>query len=125
MASTRRRAAPSVEITAARAARLHRLVLLLRDKPQTRAYLCRQLGLDVRTFYRDLDLLRSWGLGLPLREQRYTLELEWPAVYALLPFPDPRLSLAEAQQLAAGRTAAHRKLKALLAEITAAPARAR
>jgi hypothetical protein len=35
-----------------------------------------------------------------------------------LPFPDPHLTLGEAQQLAKGRSAAHGKLKKQIADIT-------
>jgi predicted DNA-binding transcriptional regulator YafY len=105
------------DVTSQRAGRLHRLVLLLAAGPQTRDYLCGQLRLDVRTFYRDLDLLRSWGIDVPLRQRRYELDMDLPAVYDLLPFPDPHLSLADALVLANGSTAAHRKLKALVAAI--------
>ncbi|MBL8798878.1 MAG: hypothetical protein JNM56_33650 [Planctomycetia bacterium] len=101
-------------VTAARAARLHRLVLLLSERPQTRDMLRKQLKVDVRDFYRDLNLLREWGIEVPLRNRHYELDMPLTSAYARLPFPDPHLSVAEAQQLAQGRTAAHRKLKALV-----------
>lgn len=104
-------------VTAARAARLHRLVLLLGRKPQTREMLRQQLGVDVRDFYRDLNLLREWGIEVPLRNRHYELSVPLESAYTRLPFPDPHLSVAEALQLAAGRTAAHRKLKAMVRQV--------
>jgi hypothetical protein len=104
-------------VTPERAARLLRLVMLVQAKPQTRSFLCRQLHEDVRSFYRDLDLLRSWGISLPLHDRRYELRMRTEAVYRRVPFPDPHLSLAEAIELAKGRTPAHRKLKKLLDRI--------
>lgn len=108
-------------VTAERAARLYRLLQLLRKGPQTRELLTRRLGRDVRSFYRDLWLLRGAGIDLPLREGRYYLDEDVDAAIARLPFPDPVLTLGEAQQLAKGRGPAHRKLRAQLEQITAAP----
>ena len=73
MARKRNAIAPAVEVTSARAARLHQLVVLLRSGPQTRPFLCKKLGLDVRTFYRDLDLLRSWIESSPTFSMREKL----------------------------------------------------
>lgn len=105
-------------VTAERAARLYRLLRLLAKGPQTRAALMRRLRLDVRGFYRDLELLRAAGIDLPLQKRRYALAGPVEQVISRLPFPDPRLTLAEAVQLSKGRTAAHRKLRAQITEIT-------
>jgi biotin operon repressor len=104
-------------VTAERAARLYRLLQLLGRSPQTREALTRRLKLDVRGFYRDLELLRAAGIDVPLREGRYTLTAKPEDAVARLPFPDPRLMLGEARQLARGRTAVHRKLKELIDRI--------
>jgi len=104
-------------VTADRAARLYRLLKLLDAAPQSRDRLIRRLKFDVRGFYRDLELLRAAGIELPLVNGRYTLQETVHDVYVRLPFPDPGLTLGEAQQLARGRTAAHRKLKAQIQQI--------
>ena len=104
-------------VTPERAHRLCRLLQRLDAGPQTRATLTRQLRLDVRGFYRDLELLRSAGIAVTLREGRYTLDEDVAAAIARLPFPDPHLTLGEAQQLGKGRTAAHRKLQEQIQEI--------
>lgn len=104
-------------VTAERAARLYRLLKHLAGRPQTRATLMRRLRLDVRGFYRDLELLRSAGIDLPLTKGRYSLAEDVDDVIARLPFPDPRLTLAEAVQLSKGRTAVHKKLRAQIAMI--------
>jgi hypothetical protein len=104
-------------VTAERAARLYRLLHLLGGGPQTRAALTRRLRLDVRGFYRDLELLRSAGIVVPLADGRYTLDEPAADAAARLPFPDPRLTLGEATLLAKGRTRAHRKLKEQIAQI--------
>ncbi|GIW81298.1 MAG: hypothetical protein KatS3mg105_3105 [Gemmatales bacterium] len=117
----RKRATPKSSVaktvTAERAARLYRLLTLLASGPQTRTTLIRKLRLDVRGFYRDLGLLRSCGIDLPLIKHRYHLAENIEQASARLPFPDPHLSLGEAIQLAKGRTAVHRKLKEQIARI--------
>ena len=113
-----KRASPALKaVTAERARRLYRLLQLLGTGPQTRAALTRHLRLDVRGFYRDLELLREAGIVVLLENRRYTLQDKVDRAISRLPFPDPRLTLGEAQQLAKGRTQAHRKLKGQIAEI--------
>ena len=105
-------------VTTARAARLFRLVKALGVRPQTREALLKRLRLNVRGFYRDLYLLRQYGLDLPMKGRRYTLEEDVETALARLPFPDPQLTLGEAMALAKGRSRAHQKLKAQIAKIT-------
>jgi predicted DNA-binding transcriptional regulator YafY len=107
----------------ARAARLYRLLQLLRQGPQTRETLTRRLGRDVRSFYRDLDLLRASGMKLPLRDGRYHLRETVRGAVARLPFPDPILTLGEAKELAKGHTPAHRKLREQIERIVKAQRR--
>jgi hypothetical protein len=109
--------APAKTVTAERAARLYRLLKLVGDRPRTREDLRRRLRLDVRGFYRDLELLRAEGIDLPLVDRRYVLQEDVAEVLTRLPFPDPRLTLGEARQLARGRTRAHRKLKVQIEQI--------
>jgi hypothetical protein len=104
-------------VTAQRAARLCKLLRLLGAGPLTRPALARRLRLDVRGFYRDLDLLRGVGISVVLEAGRYRLEGDADKAIARLPFPDPRLTLGEAMQLAKGRTLSHRKLKEQIADI--------
>jgi len=104
-------------VTAQRAGRLCKLLRLLGAGPQTRSALARRLRIDVRGFYRDLDLLRRAGIPVVLEESRYRLDENASAAIARLPFPDPHLTLGEAMQLARGRTAAHQKLKQQIAVI--------
>jgi DNA-binding transcriptional ArsR family regulator len=124
--ATQRSSRPSLEpksITPERAARLYRLVQLVGSGSRTRATLTRRLGLDIRAFYRDLDLLRSHGIALLLHRSRYALEGPVEDALARLPFPDPCLSLGEVRRLAKGRTAAHRKLQERVAQFLKAHAR--
>jgi hypothetical protein len=104
-------------LTAERAARLCRLLRLLGEKPRMRAALLRQLRLDDRGFYRDLQLLREVGILVKLVEGKYALEGDPEEAILCIPLPDPHLTLGEAAQLARGRTAAHRKVKQVLAQV--------
>jgi hypothetical protein len=87
------------------------MVRLLSEGPHTREQVARRLRLDVRGFYRDLDLVRSSGIAVTLTEGRYTLDQDLDEALGLLPFPDPHLTLGEVQVLAKGRTPTHRKLR--------------
>jgi hypothetical protein len=119
MATTRRTRpaaapAPADErsgVTPDRFARLYRLLNLMAEKPLGRDALARKVGLDVRGFYRDLGLLRASGIGVNLTQGRYRLDGDVDTAVALLPFPDPLLTLGEVRLLAKGKTVAHRKLR--------------
>jgi hypothetical protein len=115
--ATQATSARSKTVTSDRAARLYRLLTVLSERPQTREGLRRRLRLDVRGFYRDLELLREAGIELTVVDRHYVLPDDVEALIARLPFPDPRLTLGEAIQLAKGRTRAHRKLNEQVAMI--------
>ena len=121
MAKKRKAAAKPVStaagVTPERFVRLYRMVQLLTVGPQTRQGLARRLRLDVRGFYRDLDLLRSSGIPVTLDAGRYTLTQNAENALACLPFPDPRLTLGAARVLAKGRNAAHRALAETIAGV--------
>jgi predicted DNA-binding transcriptional regulator YafY len=115
MATRRKAKAPPAKppaVTPERFARLYRLVRLLAAGTHTRTELARRLRLDVRGFYRDLEVLRDAGIAVAVTNGLYGLEGSADDALALLPFPDPRLTLGEALQLAKGRGAIHSKLKA-------------
>lgn len=115
--------APRRAVTADRAGRLFQLLTLLAEGPRAREVLTRRLGLDVRGFYRDLEMLRASGVPVGLTEAGYTLLEPIDHALARLPFPDPLLSLHEAMQLAVGRSAAHKKLKQQIEAITGRPSK--
>src|SRR4051794_15567210 len=54
---TSQRRRPGIHIPLARAARLHRLVTILARGPEAREGLLSELGIGLRTFYRELELL--------------------------------------------------------------------
>jgi predicted DNA-binding transcriptional regulator YafY len=104
-------------VTPERFVRLYRMVKLLASGAQTRETLARRLRLDVRGFYRDLELVRSSGVSITLSAGRYTLEQDVADALALLPFPDPHLTLGAAKTLAKGRSPVHRALAKTIARI--------
>jgi hypothetical protein len=102
-------------VTPERAVRLYHLVTLLGQKPRTRTELTTALGLNVRGFYRELEVLRAWGVSVALVRNRYVLKEEVARAIERLPFPDPGLTIGEARQLArSGRSRAHQKLRVQL-----------
>ena len=90
---TRRR--PSVHITLQRAARLHRMVGFLAEGPRTRDAILSRLGMGLRTFYRELELLKRCGVKVRYRAKQYSLLATAAQAEGQLPFPDPQLSFAE------------------------------
>ena len=98
-------------ITSQRAARLYKLLAFIADAERARAAILRRLRVDLRGFYRDLELLRALGVDVHCDGDRYRLLMPLDDALARLPFPDPGLSLREALLLAEGRTDAHRKLR--------------
>src|SRR5881398_2142498 len=123
MARTQRQRsrARSQSVTAARVARLYRFMRLLAVGPVSRTVLLRRLGLNQRGFYRDVELLRAAGIRVVPRNGRYVLQPGFDAAVDLMPFPDPQVTLGEAQRLAKGGTAAHRSLRERVRQITHEP----
>ncbi len=118
-AAPRRR--PSVHITLPRAARLHRLVRFLGEGPRSREGILGALGIGLRTFYRELELLKKCGIKVRHRERLYTLAATSEQAEGLLPFPDPQLNFAEMVELAACPCDAGRRLADLLASVINQP----
>src|SRR5258708_7406299 len=79
-------------VTAERFVRLYRLLQMLAIAAQTREALARRLHLDIRGFYRDLDLLRKAGIPIALSDGRCELSEKVDMALARLPFPDPHLT---------------------------------
>jgi predicted DNA-binding transcriptional regulator YafY len=113
--SPRRR--PSVHITLNRAARFYRLVNYLGALPRTRPDILAHLKIGLRTFYRELDLLRRCGVRIRHRKKYYHLLTTAADATGRLPFPDPQLSFAEMAELAACDCPAGHRLAEMLASV--------
>jgi predicted DNA-binding transcriptional regulator YafY len=90
---------PVVQITLGRASRLHRLVTMLEAAATSREALLDRLEVGLRTFYRELDLLKKCGIKVKRDGKSYLLRSTMADAEARLPFPDPQLSFAEMAEL--------------------------
>ena len=118
-ATPRRR--PVVQITLGRASRLYRLVTILATGPPARDALLDRLAIGLRTYYRELDLLKRCGIKVKRDGKNYHLSSTIPEAEERLPFPDPQLSFAEMAQLAAHPGTAARRLAEILKGVVEAP----
>src|SRR5271163_1476834 len=114
--NSRRR--PSVRITLQRAERLHRLVTFLAENPRNRASILSELRIGLRTFYRELELLKRCGVKVRHKTKQYMLLATAEQAEGRLPFPDPQLSFAEMAELARCDCPAGARLAELLAAVT-------
>ena len=108
---------PSVHITLQRAARLHHLVSVLASSARSRAEVLSDLRIGLRTFYRELELLKKCGVKVRHKAKLYHLLATAVEAEGRLPFPDPQLSFAEMAELARCDCAAGRRLAELLASV--------
>ena len=113
--SSRRR--PAVHITLDRASRFHHLVILLAQTPRSRPDLLAELGIGLRTFYRELEFLRRCGVKVRHQKKLYHLMATAEEAEGRLPFPDPQLSFAEMAELARCDCGAGRRMADLLASV--------
>ncbi|SIO59439.1 hypothetical protein SAMN05444166_6052 [Singulisphaera sp. GP187] len=118
--SSRRR--PGIHITLGRAARLHRLVRFLAVTPRSRETILGDLQIGLRTFYRELELLKRCGVKVLQKDKAYQLLATAEDAEGRLPFPDPQLSFAEMAELSRGPGEAARRLAELLASVINSPA---
>jgi hypothetical protein len=117
--SPRRR--PSVHVTLPRAARLHRLVTLLAQSPRGRNEILATMRVGLRTFYRELVLLKRCGVKVRHKAKLYHLMHTAAEAEGRLPFPDPQLSFAEMAELAQCECPAGKRLGDLLAWVINQP----
>jgi predicted DNA-binding transcriptional regulator YafY len=110
-----------VHVTLARAARLHRLVTMLAQGPLAREALLSRLQIGLRTFYRELELLKRCGVKIRLVKKQYTMISTAQEAEGRLPFPDPQLSFAEMAELARGPGEAARRLAKMLEAVVHQP----
>lgn len=105
-------------ISSARAGRLYRLLKILANGSTSRATLLKKLKMGMRTFYRDVDLLRECGVPVEAKSDGYVLGESLDSALDRVPFPDPELTFGDVVQLMKGRSASHQKLKRLFESLT-------
>ena len=116
--TSRAKRRPVAQITLNRASRLYAMIALLGDDPQTRDDLLAKIGIGLRTFYRELQLLKRCGIRVVNLGKIYHLKTSTEEAHGKLPFPDPQLSFAEMIELTAGSGPASRRLDQLLRSVT-------
>jgi len=84
-----------------------------------------ELRIGLRTFYRELELLKKCGVKVRHKHKLYHLVPTAAEALGRLPFPDPQLSFAEMAELAVCDCAAGRRLAELLADVVNEPAPAK
>ena len=105
-----------LSLTPERATRLYQFLSLLESGPKTRPQLEKKLKIGLRTFYRDLEVLRAMDIDVATQNKKHVLnDRDWKSK---LRVPDPCLSFAEAEALASGKSAANKKIAAMVADLT-------
>ena len=112
---------PAVHVTLQRAARLHRLVAFLATAPNGRTAVLTELRIGLRTFYRELELLKKRGIKVRFIKKLYHLIGTRDDALGRLPVPDPELSFAEMAELARCPCPAGLRLAELLAAVVTPP----
>lgn len=107
-----------IKISGSRAGRLYKLLTLLASGSTLRPQLLKKLKVGMRTFYRDVDLLRDCGVSIETEDSGYALSERLEDALGKLPFPDPELTFSDVLILMKGRTNSHSKLKNLLTELS-------
>lgn len=116
--SKEERRRPKLQITLARASRLYQLVGMLAEAEGSRERLLSGMGIGLRTFYRELELLKKCGIKVRQAGKVYQLQsASREEAQGHLPFPDPQLSFAEMTELSSYPGAASRRLTTLLASV--------
>ena len=87
-----------------------------------RELLLDRLAIGLRTFYRELDLLKKCGIKVLRDGKSYKLTSTIAEAEARLPFPDPQLSFAEMAELARHPGEAARRLAEIYRGVVEPPA---
>lgn len=113
-----RSAAQRAHISGNRAGRLYKLLKVLSNGSASRAHLLKSLKMGMRTFYRDIDLLRECGVKIETAESGYTLLTSLEDALQQLPFPDPDLTFGDVVALMKGRSKSHQKLRQIFDQVS-------
>jgi hypothetical protein len=92
--------------------------MFLAPQPRTRDEILSELRVGLRTFYRELELLKRCGVKIQQKDRAYALLVTAEQAEGSLPFPDPQLSFAEMAELARCPGEAARRLADMLAKVT-------
>ena len=87
----------------------------------SRDVLLEQLAIGLRTYYRELDLLKRCGIKVRRDGKDYHLTGTVAEAEQRLPFPDPQLSFAEMAELAGHPGDASKRLAEILRSVVEPP----
>lgn len=120
MAAQKSVAAPAeqAKVSGERAGRLYRLLKILSGGSTPRTQILKKIKVGMRTFYRDLDLLRACGIDIQTVPGGYGLGQSLDDALYQLPFPDPELTFGDVATLMKGRSSSHAKLQRLFERLT-------
>lgn len=107
-----------VKISDSRAGRLYRMLKALSTNNSSRSSLLKKLKVGMRTFYRDVDLLRACQIPIETIDEGYSLNESLDDALSRLPFPDPELTFGDVVTLMKGRTTSHQKLKRIFESLS-------
>lgn len=96
--------------------------MFLAQQPRPRDAVLAELGIGLRTFYRELELLHRCGVKVQHKEKAYNLLSTAEQAEGRLPFPDPQLSFAEMAELARHPGEAAKRLAKMLESVVNGPA---
>ncbi|MBY0587561.1 hypothetical protein K2X85_10310 [bacterium] len=108
---------PKIHISIDRAGRLYRLLKHVSGATVDRATLLKKLNVGMRTFYRDVDLLRACGIVVNVADDGYVLEGTLKDALHQLPFPDPELTFGEIDAVMKGKSPSHVRLQQLFKKV--------
>ena len=95
---------------------------MLEEGPTARENLLDRLTIGLRTFYRELDLLKRCGIKVHRVGKNYQLRSTMAEAEGRLPFPDPQLSFAEMAELTRLPGEAARRLSEIYQSVVQPPA---
>ena len=96
--------------------------MLLAESPHSREQVLSALGIGLRTFYRELELLKRCAVKVQFKDKVYVLQGTADQAEGRLPFPDPQLSFAEMAELSRYPGPAAQRLAEMLQTVTSTPA---
>jgi hypothetical protein len=95
---------------------------MLASGPSARDLLLAELTIGLRTFYRELDLLKKCGIKFRRDGKTYRLISTMAEAQGRLPFPNPQLSFAEMAELAGYPGEAAQRLAEIYKRVVEPPA---
>jgi hypothetical protein len=95
--------------------------MFLAEQARSRESILSELAVGLRTFYRELELLKRCAVKIQQKNRYYSLLSTAAEAEGRLPFPDPQLSFAEMEELSRCSGEAGKRLASLLDSVVNYP----